>query len=679
MTSPFPYTITPKTVDGLPLFESMDVSGGTVEAATVATRAIKLRETGGASTRAITLSGPAAIAADYTLTFPGAVGASGSVLTSDGAAGALAWGDGARTVNHLYVGPGMTYETIGAAMASITDSSSSNRYVVEVGPGTYTLAVTLPAYTALVGVGVPGSAVLSCSGCTLLTLPTTSGSYVQNFRLNVGGTGVPAIKLGVGGVSTNRHRLHNVTILYSGVDSYTNVIEFDEGYLEILDSVVYYTETRTVGTVGINQHTFCKFTGDASYSIVNTEFNVSIGDTTDTFVMLDGFNGTRDGIFRSNYLTMDLAGGDVDLLKLDGTSSFRVQHNDFTIISSAATGTTILFETGGNGCDVHSVANHIDLVGNAFNRFAEVAATDTFTSHFDSLDTSSPSTSLGTYRRTYSPEPGYFYAENMEFAQQCFNRRDLAGITTGTYTSLDVTVDTGTSTGGAYHAIDVVHGVRGSADVTALATYDECGVIKQQLVTAAVAIGKVWVVESSVWTDITAAVLASTPTQWFPDDNDYLYYGCASTYTVVDTVFSIGASASIRPVFEYWSGAAWTTFTIVDGTQGMQYSGQSIWETLPGWATTQVNGEVDGPWYYVRVRRRRNRLVTPPTFSSGTISTFSGGVYQWNKDGVVNINYLNLAPRTAPVAPVEGDVYYSNVTHKLLVWTGAAWETITSA
>jgi hypothetical protein len=40
---------------------------------------------------------------------------------------------------------------------------------------------------------------------------------------------------------------------------------------------------------------------------------------------------------------------------------------------------------------------------------------------------------------------------------------------------------------------------------------------------------------------------------------------------------------------------------------------------------------------------------------------------------------VGLMPSAEPAAPVEGMVYYDSGANKLKVYTGAAWETITSA
>jgi len=41
--------------------------------------------------------------------------------------------------------------------------------------------------------------------------------------------------------------------------------------------------------------------------------------------------------------------------------------------------------------------------------------------------------------------------------------------------------------------------------------------------------------------------------------------------------------------------------------------------------------------------------------------------------------FANFTPGSAPGTPAEGDVYYDSTAHKLKVWTGSAWETISSA
>jgi len=40
--------------------------------------------------------------------------------------------------------------------------------------------------------------------------------------------------------------------------------------------------------------------------------------------------------------------------------------------------------------------------------------------------------------------------------------------------------------------------------------------------------------------------------------------------------------------------------------------------------------------------------------------------------------FANFTPIAEPSTPAEGDVYYDSTAHKLKVYTGAAWETVSS-
>lgn len=51
-----------------------------------------------------------------------------------------------------------------------------------------------------------------------------------------------------------------------------------------------------------------------------------------------------------------------------------------------------------------------------------------------------------------------------------------------------------------------------------------------------------------------------------------------------------------------------------------------------------------------------------------------------NAETIYANTFIQLTPlSTAPSAPIEGMIYYSNTSHKLKVYTGSGWETITSA
>jgi pectin methylesterase-like acyl-CoA thioesterase len=73
------------------------------------------------------------------------------------------------TANTVTVDPGgATFQTIGAALGSITDNSLQKQYLLYVGPGTYNEKVTMKPYVTIQGAG---------QGATIITQPAASDAF----------------------------------------------------------------------------------------------------------------------------------------------------------------------------------------------------------------------------------------------------------------------------------------------------------------------------------------------------------------------------------------------------------------------------------------------------------------------------------------------------------------------
>lgn len=143
------------------------------------------------------------------------------------------------------------------------------------------------------------------------------------------------------------------------------------------------------------------------------------------------------------------------------------------------------------------------------------------------------------------------------------------------------------------------------------------------------------------YTDVTSGTH-----QLFTHNGDMLYVGkTAATFADVAILLSIGASSNILPTFQYWNGAAWTAFTPVDGTNGFQHSGNIIFGTLTGWASTTVNAVAA---YYIRVTRTKASLPTKPTETSITLT--SGANYGWDSTGAITAGAVSAPQFTSTVA-----------------------------
>ncbi|HEC61524.1 MAG TPA: hypothetical protein ENI27_04650, partial [bacterium] len=137
-------------------------------------------------------------------------------------------------------------------------------------------------------------------------------------------------------------------------------------------------------------------------------------------------------------------------------------------------------------------------------------------------------------------------------------------------------------------------------------------------------------------TDRLAEFIASDPggannVEIFSADNDTVTIGDAAKFEELEFLLETGASGGgVKPTFEFSTGAnptTWSSFTPVDGTDGMKHTGIVAWEDadIPTWA---VDGNAE---YLIRITRTRNSLSTVPVEDKVQIAAVTE--YTWDKNG----------------------------------------------
>ncbi len=152
---------------------------------------------------------------------------------------------------------------------------------------------------------------------------------------------------------------------------------------------------------------------------------------------------------------------------------------------------------------------------------------------------------------------------------------------------------------------------------------------------------------TSTFRDVTAAfAAAATDVELFGSDNDVMLIGAAAIYDQINLLLNTPASSNIKPNFTYIESGAgtWTLFVPGDDTNGFQQNGSIRWDSaallLPTWGVRTVNevigaaGAVD--YYWIKVKRRRNIVTTPPTEDTIKVTT-SGTFHSWDSAGRLGI------------------------------------------
>ncbi len=236
--------------------------------------------------------------------------------------------------------------------------------------------------------------------------------------------------------------------------------------------------------------------------------------------------------------------------------------------------------------------------------------------------------------------------------------------------------DTADSTGGEADAFSVGKVGTGTANVTALHAGGDINVIRQTQGTTST-IDSAWNYNNPTYTAIES-YLSSGASNYtlFNTISDVLYIGHGSTYSGAAVVLATPANTSVLPTFEYWSGAAWTSFSPIDGTNGFTVSGNISWtiSNLSGWATTAVNGTTK---YWIRVTRTKASVTTKPIES--TIKVQLGNTYFWDKNGAISAASATVSGQlTSTVATGTAPLVVSSTTPVTNLSIGGNAATVTT-
>jgi hypothetical protein len=138
----------------------------------------------------------------------------------------------------------------------------------------------------------------------------------------------------------------------------------------------------------------------------------------------------------------------------------------------------------------------------------------------------------------------------------------------------------------------------------------------------------------------TVAVGALSGVDLFVNDNDYVIVADAAQFEEIEFLLGVAASGSgIAPTFEFSTGTgplAWTSFSPIDGTNGLRNSGIMAWtaDDVPAWIT-------DGGVYKIKITRTRNTLATVPQANNNGIKVAAIVEYGWDENADVTTNVMD--------------------------------------
>ena len=302
--------------------------------------------------------------------------------------------------------------TIQAAIDSITDASSSNKYVVHINPGTYTEAVTTKDGITLLGEAV-GAVTISQTAGTTLTVPSsgTPVCWFQNiiFKMNTSESSTP--------------RCAELNAGFSNFMDCTFDVDIDNGVIDGIElagatgrfnrCIFLYTHTGTsAGATNMIHNTGAGYlvvnggkcdidfagTDSSDYVLFYRDTGTSTGESVITTLLYNATMGTGFDGHVGFWKVVNYAG--------ENTSQYNLIHLQTTAGASNSIGYVYDVDSDGNSASIHSIHNYLRVEGNTLNYSAEIDVTDTVYSHFDDIVAADGKAKTGTYHYVNSPSDG---------------------------------------------------------------------------------------------------------------------------------------------------------------------------------------------------------------------------------------------------------------------------------
>ena len=232
---------------------------------------------------------------------------------------------------------GGDYTVLADALASITDASNSNRYVIVLGQGEWTEDVTIPDYVYITG---------RSSGSVIngqVTFDSANFSKIQNLKVK-NSNEIPIIFNGPG-----KYYMLDSTVIgtwISNGDTYKALYDVQEGNVSLTN--VSNISVQINHTAGNDQQTIYHITGSSNASLKSFSCThaISTYDTDDdvSVVMSDNTNDSTLPEIKNGYISFEFAGTNhandvVPFYSLASTHDYRISLNQIDIkVSGTTTG-----------------------------------------------------------------------------------------------------------------------------------------------------------------------------------------------------------------------------------------------------------------------------------------------------------------------------------------------------
>ena len=318
-----------------------------------------------------------------------------------GAAGALLGLSPAQVVT--VAKSGGQHTTVTAAAASITDSSTSKRYVIVVYPGEYSSEnVVLPGYTSLIGAGDHvATTITSSSGITVTAPAAATAGNIANISIESTGDGGTVFKQ-----TTGFCIHHNVWFSWVNSDNGASgtLLDIDGGVFSLYGGKLRYNGGGD--SVGVVTHIPVAVTGSSNCTFQDVHSDCDTEDYDDNMYTYN-FDSSYTGEFcieggEQRIDALDAAYvGAVNFVRVLGLPTKACVRSLDIEVSSAGngTGTLLYLDSPAGGAEVQIFGVNASLTGFTTNYAGDIAAGDTAVTGSSNLIAAQGSTGAGIFTR----------------------------------------------------------------------------------------------------------------------------------------------------------------------------------------------------------------------------------------------------------------------------------------
>ena len=331
---------------------------------------------------------------------------------------------------------GGDYTVIQDAINAITDATANKRYVILIYPGTYTENIVLTPYIDLKAISTRSATVITSATGTTLTLSDKT-TLINDIKIRTTGgkiLEIPAV------ATTVKYKFAGGTFHAIINDSFTDAIEIKGGTVQFSRSFMHYAQTGTGG----GTHRLINITGAGLLTLLTTDMNIEVAAVGDDVVGIEEANEVITTIFTASRLMISRTGivtGETIGYYANGTSADKLLSGCFLmLLNNGSGGNASLIKTAGNCCVVTCQSNTIKVLNFTNNWAANVAATDTVYSNFDTITAAQESTGAGTYNAIHAHSNGDFHVERDIVLQRNMEIGGTLALVTGTTVNEIVTV-----------------------------------------------------------------------------------------------------------------------------------------------------------------------------------------------------------------------------------------------